>query len=96
MRFLRWLRTTGALVVLLIGWLAVLIASRLGAWETARPLVVVGVAILGVVSVAAFMMRWGETQDSVVERDYHRARLAEEAERILEEEEKQEAARREE
>jgi len=91
---MRRLRSPAALVVLLIGWGIVLVASRLGAWETARPLVVVLVAVLGVLSVVVFMVRWGETQDSVVERDFHRARLAEEAERILEEEEKQEADRR--
>lgn len=86
---LRWLRTRSAFVVLVAAWLVVLGAARLGAWDAAPVVVVALVVVLGVLSVIAFMQRWGETQDSVVERDFYRARLAEEAERILDEEEKQ-------
>jgi uncharacterized membrane protein YidH (DUF202 family) len=84
----RWLRTRTAFAVLVAGWVAVLLAARLGAWDGARSVIVTLVVILGVVSVFAFMQRWGETQDSVVERDFYRARLAEEAEKVLEKEDK--------
>lgn len=86
---LRWLRTRTAFAALIVAWLVLLAVARLGAWETAPAIVVALLVVLGALSVIAFMQRWGETQDSVVERDFYRARLAEEAERILEEENKQ-------
>ena len=92
MSILRRLRTRTAMIVLVGLWIALLLAARFGAWERAQTAVTVAILVLGVMSAIAFLQRWGDTQDAVVERDAERARMAEAVEKILDEEEKAAAA----
>lgn len=87
MSILHRLRTRAAMIVLVGLWVVLLLAARFGAWERAQTAVTVAILVLGVVSAIAFLQRWGDTQDAVVERDAERARMAAAVEKILEEEE---------
>ncbi len=88
MIIVRWLRTRTALGTLAALWVGLLLVARFGAWDSARTGVTVALLVLGVISAIAFLQRWGETQDAVVERDVERARVADEVDKILEAEDK--------
>ncbi|MEK9946215.1 MAG: hypothetical protein VW999_09540 [Alphaproteobacteria bacterium] len=88
----RWSRSPVLLGLLAAAWIGLLVAARFGAWEAAQTVVTILLAVLGAITVLVFLHRWGDTQDAVVERDFERARMAEEVDKILEEEEKTQAA----
>lgn len=88
----RWSRSPIVLGILAALWIGLLVAARFGAWESAQTVVTVLLLVLGVITVLVFLHRWGDTQDAVVARDFERARMAEEVDKILEEEEKAQAA----
>jgi heme O synthase-like polyprenyltransferase len=87
----RWSRSPVLLGILAAAWIGLLVAARFGAWEAAQTVVTVLLVVLGAVTVAVFLHRWGDTQDAVVARDFERARMAKEVDKILEEEEKGQA-----
>ena len=86
----RRLRSRAVLGVLVALWIALLLGARFGGWDAAQTTVTVLLLILGVMTGIVFLHRWGDTQDAVVDRDVSRARMAEEVDKILEEEEKAE------
>jgi hypothetical protein len=88
----RWLGSRTLLGILAALWIALLVAARFGAWEAAQTAVTVLLLVLGVITAVVFLHRWGDVQDSVVARDFTRARMAEEVDKILEEEENAKAA----
>lgn len=84
----RWLRSRTVLGILAGLWIALLLGARFGGWAASQTAVTVLLLILGVMTATVFLHRWGDTQDAVVDRDVARARMAEEVDKILEEEEK--------
>ena len=84
----RWLQSRTVLAILATLWIALLLGARFGGWAAAQTAVTVLLLILGVMTAVVFLHRWGDTQDAVVDRDIARARMAEEVDKILEEEEK--------
>lgn len=84
----RWLKSRTVIGVLAGLWIALLLGARFGGWDAAQTAVTVLLLILGVMTAIVFLHRWGDTQDAVVDRDVARAQMAEEVDKILEEEEK--------
>lgn len=82
----RFLRSCTVLGILAAFWIALLLGARFGSWAAVQPAATVVLLALGVMTVIVILYRWGITQDAVVDRFVERARIAEEVDKILEEE----------
>ena len=84
----RWLGSCTVLGILAALWIALLLGARFGGWAAVQPAATVVLLVLGVMTAIVILHRWGVTQDAVVDGFVERARMAEEVDKILEEEDK--------
>ena len=82
----RFLHSRTVLAILAALWIALLLGARFGGWAAVQPAATVVLLVLGVMTAIVILHRWGVTQDAVVDRFVERARMADEVDKILEEE----------
>ena len=82
----RWLRSRTVFGILAALWVALLLGARFGGWAAVQPAATVVLIVLGVMTAIVILDRWGVTQDAVADRFVERSQMAEEVNKILEEE----------
>lgn len=84
----RWLRSHTVLGAFAALWVGLLLGARFNGWAAVQPAATVVLLVFGVITAIVILYQWGVTQDAVADGFAERARIAEEVDKILEEEEK--------